>query len=134
MSDRATGQVLKLDRKGGRTLALRFRERFPVDDPALEPRLEPRPVSDALYLQALLEGLTAIEARGWRRLRQLGAPPLRQVITLGGGAHNPQWRQLRQRALGVPVRNRPRLSAALGMARLALQAQARMGESAAASR
>ena len=109
-------------------------ERFPVDDPALEPRLEPRPVSDALYLQALLEGLTAIEARGWRRLRQLGAPPLRQVITLGGGAHNPQWRQLRQRALGVPVRNRPRLSAALGMARLALQAQARMGESAAASR
>ncbi len=109
-------------------------ERFPVDDPALEPRLEPRPVSDALYLQALLEGLTAIETRGWRRLLQLGAPPLRQVITLGGGAHNPQWRQLRQRALGVPVRNRPRLSAALGMARLALQAQARMEESAAASR
>lgn len=106
-------------------------ERFPVDDPDLQPRLQPRPVSDALYLQALLEGLTALEVRGWQRLRQLGAPPLRRVITLGGGAHNPQWRQLRQRALGVPVLNRPNLSAALGMAQLALRAQARMGTSAA---
>jgi sugar (pentulose or hexulose) kinase len=106
-------------------------ERFPSDDPDLEPRLQPRPVSDALYLQALLEGLTAIEARGWRRLQQLGAPPLRRVITLGGGAHNPQWRQLRQRVLDVPVHNRPSLSAALGMAQLALRAQARMGGSAA---
>ncbi|MFZ0407804.1 MAG: FGGY-family carbohydrate kinase [Cyanobium sp.] len=109
-------------------------ERFPVDDPQLHPRLEPRPVSDALYLQALLEGLTAIEARGWRRLSQLGGPPLQRVISLGGGARNSQWRQLRQRALGVPVLNRPRLSAALGMACLALQAQARMGRSAAATR
>ena len=91
-------------------------------------------MSDALYLQALLEGLTLIEARGWRRLGELGAPPLRQVITLGGGARNPQWRQLRQRALGIPVRNRPGLSAALGMARLALQAQARMGGSVVATR
>ena len=41
------------------------------------------------------------------------------VITLGGGALNPQWRQLRQRRLGLPVLNRPHLSAALGMARLA---------------
>jgi len=95
-------------------------ERFPVDDPSLEPRLEPRPTSDALFLQALLEGLTALELRGWRRLRELGAPPLRRVITLGGGARNPQWRSLRQRALGVPVLQRPGLSAAFGMARLAL--------------
>jgi sugar (pentulose or hexulose) kinase len=96
-------------------------ERFPVDDPHLEPRLEPRPVSDALYLQALLEGLTAIERAGWERLLQLGLPPVRRVITLGGGARNPQWRLLRERALGVPVLKRPALSAALGMARLALQ-------------
>jgi sugar (pentulose or hexulose) kinase len=94
-------------------------ERFPVDDPELEPILEPRPCSDALYLQALLEGLTEIERQGWLRLQQLGAPPVRRIITLGGGAHNPQWRSLRQRALGVPVLNRPALSAALGMATLA---------------
>jgi len=97
-------------------------ERFPVDDPTLEAVLEPRPVGDARYLQALLEGLTAIELEGWQRLRELGAPAVQRVISLGGGAHNPQWRQLRQRALGVPVLNRPQLSAARGMARLALEA------------
>ncbi|WP_094561578.1 FGGY-family carbohydrate kinase [Synechococcus sp. 8F6] len=94
-------------------------ERFPVDDPNLQPVLEPRPISDGRYLQALLEGLTAIEQAGWQRLRAAGAPPLERVITLGGGARNPQWRQLRQQSLGVPVLNRPGLSAALGMARLA---------------
>jgi len=99
-------------------------ERFPVDNPFLEPVLEPRPVSDALYLQALLEGLTVIEVAGWRRLMELGAPPVRRILTIGGGAHNPQWRSLRQRALGIPVLNRPRCTAALGMARLA---RGRMG-------
>ena len=97
-------------------------ERFPVDDPHLPPILEPRPVSDALYLQALLEGLAAIERDGWRRLQALGAPPIERVLTLGGGARNPQWRQIRQRLLGVPVLNRPQASAARGMARLALSA------------
>lgn len=94
-------------------------ERFPVDDPLLEPVLEPRPVSDALYLHGLLEGLAAIERAGWQRLQQLGAPALERVISLGGGAVNPQWRRLRERQLGLPVLNRPRLSAALGMAKLA---------------
>ena len=95
-------------------------ERFPVDDPALEPRLEPRPVSDALYLQALLGGLTEIEAAGWQRLQALGAPKVRRLISLGGGARNPQWRALRQRRLGMPVLNRPQCTAARGMAKLAL--------------
>jgi sugar (pentulose or hexulose) kinase len=99
-------------------------ERFPVDDPALEPVLEPRPVSDALYLQALLEGLAAIELAGWQRLQQLGAPPVQRVISLGGGARNPQWRAIRQRLLERPVLNRPQCSAALGMARLAISAVA----------
>jgi sugar (pentulose or hexulose) kinase len=94
-------------------------ERFPEDDPLLMPVLEPRPSSDALYLQALLEGVTAIESRGWMRLRELGAPPVGRIITLGGGARNPIWRTLRERALGVPVVNRPNLTAAIGMAQLA---------------
>ena len=94
-------------------------ERFPVDDPHLEPILEPRPVSDAAFLQALLEGITAIEQQGWQRLRQLGAPPIQRVITLGGGARNSRWRQMRQRILGLPILNRPEFSAARGMARLA---------------
>jgi D-ribulokinase len=116
--DRPTGLALRpLSRRG---------ERFPVDDPALEPILEPRPASDARYLQALLEGLTAIEVAGWRRLRELGAPELRRVISVGGGARNSQWRALRTRALGIPVLNRPQRTAALGMALLA-RASSRMG-------
>ena len=97
-------------------------ERFPIDDPMLEPVLEPRPVSDVRFLQGLLEGLARHEAAGWARLRELGAPPVHRVISLGGGARNPQWRAIRERLLGVPVLNRPRLSAALGMAKLAATA------------
>jgi D-ribulokinase len=101
-------------------------ERFPVDDPSLEPVLEPRPVSDVLYLQALLEGLARIEAAGWQRLQALGAPPVDRVISVGGGAVNPQWRHIRSQELGgLPVLNRPGLSAALGMARLAATALVR---------
>jgi len=103
-------------------------ERFPVDDPHLTPLLEPRPVSDALYLQGLLEGLAEIERQGWSRLRELGCPALRRIVTLGGGAANPQWRRLRQRILGIPVVNRPRLTAAQGMARLAAGALPGRGE------
>jgi len=36
-------------------------ERFPVNDPNLKPILDPRPVSDTLYLHALFEGLAKIE-------------------------------------------------------------------------
>ncbi len=94
-------------------------ERFPVDDPQLMPCLEPRPVSDALFLQGLLEGIAAIEARGWARLQALGAPAVERVLTVGGGARNPAWRQLRQQALGCPVLNRPHASTASGAAQLA---------------
>ena len=80
-------------------------ERFPVDDPHLEPILTPRPVSDSLYLHGLLEGLTQIEHAGWQRLTSLGADPPRKIVTLGGGARNPQWRRLRERQLGVPIRS-----------------------------
>jgi sugar (pentulose or hexulose) kinase len=97
-------------------------ERFPVDDPGLEPVLGPRPVSDARFLQGLLEGLAAIERAGWQRLLELGAPPIERVISLGGGARNPQWRRIRELCLGMPVWNRPNLSAATGVARLALGA------------
>ena len=109
--DRPTGLTLRpLPAKG---------ERFPVDDPELAPQLEPRPISDVLYLQALLEGLTAIEVAGWQRLEALGAPLVKRVISIGGGTRNPQWRRMRQRALGRPVLHRVEASAALGMALLA---------------
>ena len=96
-------------------------ERFPVDDPTLAPVLAPRPVSDALYLHGLLEGLAEIELQGWRRLMQLGAELPERVISIGGGARNPQWRRLRERRLCCPVVscNAP---PAAGVARLALEA------------
>ncbi len=37
----------------------------------LEPKLDPRQVSDSLYLHALYEGLAKIELRGWEELGKL---------------------------------------------------------------
>ncbi|MER9600277.1 MULTISPECIES: FGGY-family carbohydrate kinase [unclassified Mesorhizobium] len=101
-------------------------ERFPIADPALPPRLEPRPADDADYLKAMFEGIAAIEALGYRRLAELGAPRLTSVRSVGGGAANPAWTAIRRRKLGVALL--PALSdeAAAGTARLAL-----MGASAA---
>jgi sugar (pentulose or hexulose) kinase len=96
-------------------------ERFPVDDPFLMPILEPRPVSDALFLQGLLEGLAEIEAQGWITLTALGAKPPKRLISIGGGARNPQWRRIRERRLGIPVVT-SRQQPAAGVGRLALAA------------
>jgi len=97
-------------------------ERFPRYDPTLAPRLEPRPADRGRFLQGLLEGVAAIEAEGYRLLRELGAPPPRRVISIGGGAANPAWTALRARALGVPVVMAEHQEAAYGSARLALSA------------
>ena len=96
-------------------------ERFPIDDPDLEPKLKPRPVSDSLYLHALLEGLAKIEARGWQKLYQLGAGLPRQIITIGGGAKNITWKKIREKEIGIPIKicNRP---PAAGVANIALKA------------
>lgn len=95
-------------------------ERFPCNDLALPPRLEPRPVDDADYLQGLLESLARIEAQGYRLLEHLGATPVTEVFTAGGGAGNAAWTRIRQRALGIPVLPAAHTEAAYGVARLAL--------------
>ncbi|URR35393.1 FGGY-family carbohydrate kinase [Thermosynechococcus sp. HN-54] len=94
-------------------------ERFPINDPDLEPRLEPRPDDPRLFLQGLLESLSRIEAQGYAQLQRLGASPLKRVWTAGGGARNPAWLALRQQYLGVPVAISPQTEAAYGAARLA---------------
>tara|TARA_Y100001968_G_scaffold276563_1_gene270926 strand:- start:552 stop:1787 length:1236 start_codon:yes stop_codon:yes gene_type:complete len=96
-------------------------ERFPIDDPNLQPRLSPRPVSDSLYLQAIFEGLAKIEARGWQKLYELGADLPRQIITIGGGSKNITWKKIREKEIGIPIKicNRP---PAAGVASLALKA------------
>ncbi|WP_114391451.1 FGGY-family carbohydrate kinase [Notoacmeibacter marinus] len=94
-------------------------ERFPVNDPQLQPCLEPRPDDDALFLKAMLEGLAQIEARGYRRLAELGAPPVSRIFTVGGGAANPLWTDIRAMALGVDLEQPISAEAAFGAALLA---------------
>jgi hypothetical protein len=94
-------------------------ERFPVNDPAFAPRMTPVPDDRKLFLQAILEGMAAIEAQGYAKLAELGASPLISVRTTGGGADNEAWRKLRLAALKVPARPSASDQAAAGTARLA---------------
>ncbi len=100
-------------------------ERFPVNDPALAPRVEPRPADDAAFLHGLLQGLSRIEAAGYTRLAELGAPPLQRVATNGGGTKNATWGRMRERLLGVPVGVAKHSEAAYGSALLAKDLGAR---------
>jgi D-ribulokinase len=50
-------------------------------------------------------GIARIEQRGYDLLAQLGASPLRQIYTCGGGATNETWRQLRAGLIPVPIKN-----------------------------
>jgi sugar (pentulose or hexulose) kinase len=94
-------------------------ERFPINDPHLSPRLLPRPTDDVAFLHGLLESLARIETQGYNLLNELGATPLVQVLTAGGGAQNEIWARIRQRLLGVPVLHATHTKAAYGAARLA---------------
>lgn len=95
-------------------------ERFPINDPDHPPRLEPRPEDDALFFQAILEGITNIEKRGYDRLTTLGGPKLRSVRTVGGGSRNPVWTAMRQRALGADFLPSRSVEAAVGTASMVL--------------
>lgn len=94
-------------------------ERFPLNDPDLPPRLEPRPTEPARFLHGILEGLAAIEARGYVVLAGLGADPPTRVLSAGGGADNAVYEAIRHRHLGVPVVAAARQEAAYGSALLA---------------
>ncbi|NLS07145.1 FGGY-family carbohydrate kinase [Rhizobium sp. P32RR-XVIII] len=102
---------------------LRPGERFPVSDPNYAPRLEPRPKDEAVFFQAVLEGITGIERLGYERLAELGAARLTSVRTVGGGAKNPAWTRMRQTALGVSFAPSNSTEAAVGTAALILQWQ-----------
>jgi D-ribulokinase len=94
-------------------------ERFPVNNPGLQPNLEPRPRSSVEFLHGLLESIARIEARGYQKLQQLGATPLIQVYTCGGGSKNLAWQKIRQRHLQVATVNSLNPEAAYGAAVLA---------------
>ena len=94
-------------------------ERFPIADPQMASRTQPRPTSDAQFLQALFEGIAAVEALGFSRLAELGAPKLRRLRSVGGAAANPALTAIRTRALGVEMAKPVSDEAAYGTALLA---------------
>jgi sugar (pentulose or hexulose) kinase len=97
-------------------------ERFPVSDAERAPRLMPRPADDAVFLQGMLEAMSAIEAEGHAKLARLSGRQLRSLRAVGGGARNPAWTRLRAARIAAPFL--PPLSehAAVGAALLALRA------------
>lgn len=93
-------------------------ERFPVNDPQFQPRLTPRPASDAQFLHGLLEGIARIEADAYAALVALGAPAPERILTAGGGAQNPIWTAIRRQIVGPQIVNAQSSDAAYGMAML----------------
>jgi len=100
---------------------LKVGDRFPINEPQLPPRLEPRPTDSVEFLHGLLESIARIEARGYQLLQQLGATQLTRVYTAGGGAKNPAWTAIRGRHLRVPILPPIHTAAAYGTALLARQ-------------
>lgn len=98
-------------------------ERFPINDPELEPRMNPRPENPAHFLHGMLEGMARIEAEGYELLNRLGATPVKRVLSAGGGAVNQTWQEMRARLIGVPVTRLRHTEAAFGAARLALHGE-----------
>ncbi len=94
-------------------------ERFPVQDPHLQPVLSPRPADDLDFFQAILEGMADIEARAYALLLELGAPYPKLVCSIGGGAYNRAWQYIREQKIGAPVQLARQQEAAAGAALLA---------------
>lgn len=94
-------------------------ERFPINDPRMQPRVSPRPADEVTFLQGLLEGIARIEAEGYGLLVELGAPAPRRVLSSGGGADNSAWTEIRRRLLGVIVEPAAQTEAAYGAALIA---------------
>ncbi|MGI0487293.1 FGGY-family carbohydrate kinase [Pantanalinema rosaneae CENA516] len=103
-------------------------ERFPINDPNLPPRLSPQPSDRREFLHGLLTSIARIEAQGYHLLQTLGATPLMQVYTAGGGANNPTWTAIRQQLLGIPVIASRHTEAAYGTALLARRSQINTSE------
>jgi sugar (pentulose or hexulose) kinase len=93
-------------------------ERFPINDAQLLPRLTPRPGNNVNFLHGLLQGLAHIEAAGYAKLAELGAPTIQHVVTNGGGAKNIAWQKMRSRLMGVPIEASTHSEASYGSALL----------------
>jgi sugar (pentulose or hexulose) kinase len=102
-------------------------ERFPINDPSLEPRLQPVPENKALFLKGLFESIAKIEANGYRLLEEMGATPLKCVFSAGGGAKNEVWTKIRANCMKVPLLPSIHIDASFGAARLAAKGEPLLG-------
>lgn len=93
-------------------------ERFPINDPSLQPQMKPRPADDAAFLHGLLEGIARIEARCYGEMQSRGAPPPTPLFTAGGGAQNQVWTAIRTRVLGCNIHRAAHTEASIGTANL----------------
>jgi sugar (pentulose or hexulose) kinase len=96
-------------------------ERFPVSDSNKQSRVTPRPASDVVFFQALLEGIANIEAEGYKKLEALGTSPPQRIFTAGGGSKNLAWNKIRERMMGIEVLSATHSEASYGSALLARQ-------------
>ncbi len=96
-------------------------ERFPVADANKQPKLSPRPKSDLRFFQGILEGIANIEKQGYMKLRELGAPQVSSVRSVGGGSKNEPWTQIRKNQLSVSMLKSKQTEASYGSALLALK-------------
>ncbi|MEM6939337.1 MAG: FGGY-family carbohydrate kinase [Pseudomonadota bacterium] len=96
-------------------------ERFPVNDPHLAPRLEPRPENDADYLHGILESIARIEAQCYQAITARGGGVPQQLFTAGGGAKNDVWTRIRERVLGIEISQPQHAEAAVGLAKLIMR-------------
>jgi len=96
-------------------------ERFPVNNPDLKPRMEPKAKNELEFFQGILEGISQIELDGYQKLQKLGAPYPSQVETAGGGSQNSAWNNMRELVLGVKVKQAQFSEACYGSALLALR-------------
>ena len=96
-------------------------ERFPINDPDLQPRLTPRPKEKWKFLQGLLEGMAKIEVECFHAIKNRGGNFPQTLYTSGGGAENETWTAIRENVLGQPIQNAKYTEAAIGTARLVLK-------------
>lgn len=95
-------------------------ERFPINDPDLQPRLIPRPKKKREFLQGLLEGMAKIEAECYHAIEERGGNFPHTLYTAGGGAENATWTAIREITLGQKILKANQTEAAVGVAQLVL--------------
>ena len=97
---------------------LKMGERFPINDPKLKPRLTPRPQSDSLFLHGLFESMAKIEKKSYESIYKLGGSFPKHILTVGGGAHNKVWEQIRINVIKTKISSGKNIEAAVGTAKI----------------